>query len=257
MYAWRARFGLIKPTHRGKTFAFWYQHAPDGVEIIPTFIGFRSGRRDSFESAFARAEELAEDLKEVGCDLISVSGTPPFLLKGLDFERQWAASLSQKIGLPVLTPMEPHALALKALGARKVACATYYGDELNRAIVDYFAHFGIEALIMGGFSLSGQSEGLYATPLLALDDVSAIQVYQYCKRGLQKLGTSVDAIYINGGGWDVAPVIDALENDLKVKVVWALAAEMWLAYWKAAISNPIPNCGSLLRDGYEPPRSSV
>ena len=32
MYAWRARIGLIKPTHRGKSFHFWYDHAPDGVE---------------------------------------------------------------------------------------------------------------------------------------------------------------------------------------------------------------------------------
>jgi len=36
MYAWRARIGLIKPTHRGKSFAFWYKHAPDGVELVPT-----------------------------------------------------------------------------------------------------------------------------------------------------------------------------------------------------------------------------
>ena len=32
MYAWRARIGLIKPTHRGKSFHFWYDHAPDGKE---------------------------------------------------------------------------------------------------------------------------------------------------------------------------------------------------------------------------------
>ena len=38
---------------------------------------------------FERAEEIAVQLKEVGCDIIAVSGTPPFLLKGLEFERQW------------------------------------------------------------------------------------------------------------------------------------------------------------------------
>ena len=86
---------------------------------------------------------MAVQLKEVGCDIIAVSGTPPFLLKGLDFERQWAADLSAKIGLPVVTPMEPHAIALQALGARTVAVATYYGQELNQAIVNYFSRFGI------------------------------------------------------------------------------------------------------------------
>ena len=90
MVAWRARIGLIKPTHRGKSFAYWYKNAPEGVEIVPTFIGFRSEKRESFLEGFKRAEELAVQLKDVGCDIVSVSGTPPFLLKGLDFERQYA-----------------------------------------------------------------------------------------------------------------------------------------------------------------------
>src|SRR5919201_5332179 len=141
MVAWRARIGLIKPTHRGKSFAFWYKNAPEGVEIVPTFIGFRSEKRESFLEGFKRAEALAVQLKEVGCDIIAVSGTPPFLLKGLDFERQWAADLSEKTGLPVVTPMEPHAIALQAMGARKVAGAGGFGNEKNRGMGEYFSPF--------------------------------------------------------------------------------------------------------------------
>ena len=70
---------------------------------------------------------------------------------------------------------------------------------------------------------------------------------------MQRLGRSVDAIYINGGGWDVAPVIDTLEQDLRRPVVWALAAEMWLAYQTLGISNPVPDCGRLLREDIPPP----
>src|SRR3954452_5562896 len=108
MYAWRARIGLIKPTHRGKSFHFWYDHAPAGVEIVPTFVGFRRSDRQTFEKGFGRIEEIADDLKAVGCQLISLSGTPPVLLKGLDFEREWRDRLSEKIGLPVVSQMEPH-----------------------------------------------------------------------------------------------------------------------------------------------------
>lgn len=252
MYAWRARIGLIKPTHRGKTFAFWYKYAADGVEIVPTFIGFRSGHKDKFLEGFQRAEEIAVQLKEVGCDIIQISGTPPFLLKGLDFERQWAADLSRKIGLPVVTAVEPHAIALKALGVKKVALATYFGDELNQAIVNHFSRFGLESFIMPGFSGTGQTEALYTTPLLRLDDVSYMDVYRHCKRGVQSLGTSVDAIYINGGGWDAAPAVQVLEDDLKVKVVWAIAAEMWLTYQRLAIDLRLQGCGSLFSGNYQP-----
>lgn len=253
MYAWRGRIGLIKPTHRGKTFAFWYKYAADGVEIVPTFIGFRSGHKDKFLEGFQRAEEIAVQLKEVGCDIIQISGTPPFLLKGLDFERQWASDLSKKIGLPVVTAVEPHPVALKAMGVKKVALATYFGDELNQAIVKHFSRFGLQSVIIPGFSGTGQTEALYTTPLLRLDDVSYMDVYRHCKRGVQNLATPVDAIYINGGGWDAAPAVQLLEDDLNIKVVWAIAAEMWLTYHKLAIDIRLQGCGSLFSGNYRPP----
>src|SRR5438132_6238056 len=218
MVAWRARIGLIKPTHRGKSVAHSYKHAPEGVEIVSTFIGCCSEKRESLLEGFKKAEALAVQLKEVGCDIVSVSGTPPFLLKGLDYERHWAADLSAKIGLPVVTPIEPHAIALQTLGARKVAVATYYGNELNQAIVNYFSRFGLQSELMPGLSMTGESSGLYTTSLLALDEVSHMDVYRHCKRAL----ASRRAV-INGGGWDAAPAIDYLERDLKIKVVWALA----------------------------------
>jgi len=46
--------------------------------------------------------------------------------------------------------------------------------------------------------------------------------------------------------------VQLLEDDLQVKVVWALAAEMWLTYHKLAISNPLQGCGSLFSGNYHP-----
>lgn len=254
MYAWRARIGLIKPTHRGKVFAFWYKRAPDGVELIPTFIGFRTSNRQTFENSFERAEQLAADLKAAGCDIIAVSGTPPVLLKGLDFEREWGDRLSQKLGIPVVTQMEPHALALVAMGIKRVAIATYYGDELNDAIVRYFRRFDIEGIVMGGFQqAAGSGEALYTTSLQGLDDVSYMQVYQYCKRGFRSLDRPVDGLYVNGGGWDAVPAIDVLETDLGTHVVFALAAEMWMTFGQLAIGLDVNDCGALLRNRYPVP----
>lgn len=119
MYAWRARIGLINPTHRGKAFAFWYNRMPAGVEIVPTFIGFRSSDRQTFEQGFGRAMQLAEDLKFAGCDIIAISGTLLVLLKGLDFEREFATGWRRRSACG--DAMEPHALALQAMGIARVA----------------------------------------------------------------------------------------------------------------------------------------
>jgi arylmalonate decarboxylase len=248
MYAWRARVGIVNPTHRGKVFALWYKTAPEGVEIIPTFVGFRTSERQTFEAGFERAAALAAELKAAGCDIVVVSGTPPVLLKGLDYEREWRDRLAQQLCIPVISQMEPHALALAAMGIRRVAIATYYGDELNQAIVDYFRRFDIEGVLLGGFQhAAGSGQALYTTSLKALDDVSWIEVYRYCRRGWRDLGRAVDGLYINGGGWDAVPAVKPLEDDLQTKVVFAQAAEIWLLYRTLGIGVSAPYLGAILR----------
>ncbi len=68
--------------------------------------------------------------------------------------------------------------------------------------------------------MSGEHSGLYTTSLKALHEVSYVDVYRHCKKALLNM-PSVDAVYINGGGWDAAPAIESLERDLKkAKSFW-------------------------------------
>jgi len=251
VFAWRGRVGLVSPTQRGKVLHYWYRQAPDGVEIVPAVIGFRRGERAQFTAGLDRAVELAVELRDLGCDVIAVSGTPPFLLGGLDFEREWGQRLATKLGCPVVTAMEPGALALQTIGARRVAVATYYGPELNQAIAGCFARFGIESALLDGFSLTGEHEGLYTTPLRALDDAGWMDVYRYCRAGVRSLAGKVDALYINGAGWDLVPAIDLLERDLGLPVISAPNAEEWLVYRRLGISHRLEGVGVLMREHYD------
>jgi len=113
-----------------------------------------------------------------------------------------------------------------------------------------FGAFGMESAILGGFSLTGEREGLYTTPLRALDDASYADVYRYCKEGVRRLGEPVDALYINGAGWDYVPAIDLLERDLRLPVISATNAEMWLAYRRMGISHRVEGVGTLMREYY-------
>lgn len=249
----RVRLGLVKPgaTAGRENVTFWKSHAPEGVEIRSAELGYRRGDRETFDGGWDRAARLAAGLAEEGCALIVVSGTPLFLLGGLEEERRWRKALSERIGVPVVTAMESHARALEALDAGAVAVATYYGHELNEAIATYLAHFDIEAVLLGGFSFTGEGEGLFSTPMHAQGAISQEDVYNFCAEGVRRSGRRVDAIYINGAGWDVAPVIDKLEADLGADVVWGPVAEIWLTYRILGISNPQPDCGALLREDKE------
>lgn len=248
--SWRGHIGLIKPTRRGKSFAFWYKNIPRGIECAPAVIGYRSGRKDSFaaEGSFGRARDLCVELAGIGCDVLVVSGSPPFILTGPDYERKWRLDVEGSVGVPVVTGMAPHVVAARMLGVSRIAAATYYGSELNRGIEEYFGAFGIECVALPGLKGSANTEGLYTTSMRGLDFVSAEEVYKHCKRAVLALDEPVDGLYINGGGWDAGPVVGLLEEDLGMPVVWAMAAEMWLALTCLDISDPVASYGRILAD---------
>lgn len=248
--SWRGHIGLIKPTRRGKSFAFWYNNLPIGIECAPAVIGYRSGNKESFVAgeSFQRARDLCIELAGIGCDALVVSGSPPFILSGADYERAWRLEVQRSVAVPLVTGMASHVVAARVLGLRRVASATYYGAELNRGIEDYFKSFGIECVGLPGLQASTNSEGLYTTSMRALDFVSAEDVYKHCKRTVLELDEPVDGLYINGGGWDAGPVIGLLEEDLRIPVIWAMAAEMWLALTFLRVADPIAHYGRILSD---------
>jgi maleate cis-trans isomerase len=139
------------------------------------------------------------------------------------------------------------------MGAKRVAIASYYGVELNDAIVRYLAHFGLDGVPMGGYGSGADGEALYTTSLSTLDSVSFREVYRYCKEGFLALGDSVDALYINGAGWEAAPAISYLERDLDTTVIYGLSAELWATYAAVTIRNPVEGLGALLSGRYAVP----
>jgi len=248
VFAWRGRIGLIQPTHRGKSFHYWYRLAPPGVEIVPTFIGFRRGEREAFERAFDKAEEIAASLVEVGANIIAIGGLPPFALKGYEFDSAWTERISSRLGVPVVTPMQACALALRTLGVRRVALASYFGEELAAALATYFSNFGLDSIVLEGYRRGQESEGLFSTPLMSLDDVSKEQVYRYCRDAVLPRRSEVDGLFVAGSGWDATPMVEHLESDLGIPVVISLLAQEWLALRRLHVAVPMEGYGSLWRD---------
>ncbi|MPZ87307.1 MAG: hypothetical protein GEU81_04360 [Nitriliruptorales bacterium] len=261
-YGWRARIGVIKATYRPKNFSYWFDTAPAGVEVVPAAIGFRKGEKRGFLESFERAEELAHTLRDAGCELVIVHGAPPFILRGREFEAQWRETVQASLGIPFLTPMQPHVWALKSLGVKKVLAFTYYGDELNDGLQRYLEEEGIEAVMAGGLRHDDQEEGLYSTPLKTLDRVDFGEFYRYCKASYARLGEeakSIECFYVNGSGWDAGAAVMPLEQDLKVPVLWPQAMYMWATYSALDICNQREGYGRFIEQwpALTPPRGAA
>lgn len=54
MYAWRGLVGLVKPTYRTGSLERFIRLMPDGVGVIPRYVGVRTGSEKEFQEGLSR-----------------------------------------------------------------------------------------------------------------------------------------------------------------------------------------------------------
>ena len=62
MANWRGTVGVIKPTYHSGSLAELIKLLPEGIEVIPLFVGFQEGTREEFSSALPTIEAKLEEL---------------------------------------------------------------------------------------------------------------------------------------------------------------------------------------------------
>jgi len=98
---WRARIGHVAPS-RGDVFVYeFYRVLPDGFMILNTTGTIRRLVDDHLERQLERIEEATVDLAECGAEFIIIGGSPIFTRLGIGSDREIAAKLEAKVGVPV------------------------------------------------------------------------------------------------------------------------------------------------------------
>jgi maleate isomerase len=235
--SWRGVLGCIKPTMRPGSLEELIRMLPEGIGVIPLFLGIKEGTTDEFKRAVTPFEPLVAQLAELGCDLIHPEGAPPFMLLGHKGEADVLKKWEKKYKVPLFTSGTNHVRALKALKAKRVVGATYFTGKIN----DLFANYFVEA----GFDMLGM-EGIDA-PFDKIGHLSSHEVYAHVKRVFLK-HRKADAIYLLGSGWRVLPIIDLLEQDLGVPVVHPVPARCWEIQHRLSIRQPVSGYGRLLAE---------
>jgi maleate isomerase len=235
--SWRGVLGCIKPTMRPGSLEELIRMLPEGIGVIPLFLGIKHGTTDEFKRSVAPFEPLVAQLAELGCDLIHPEGAPPFMLLGYKGEAEVLKKWEKKFKVPMFTSGTNHVRALQALKARKIVGATYFTGPIN----DLFAKYFVEA----GFDVLGM-EGIDA-PFDQIGQLSSHEVYAHVKRAFLK-HRKAQAIYLLGSGWRVLPVIDMLEQDLGVPVVHPVPARCWEIQHRLSIRQPVAGFGRLLAE---------
>jgi maleate cis-trans isomerase len=99
---------------------------PDGVCVVPRYIGIRAGTEKEFEDTLAIADQRVGELAELKVDLALLQGAPPYMLRGVEFDREYTRGLEKKHGIRVMSTTMVQIEALKLLGVKRMVGLTYF-----------------------------------------------------------------------------------------------------------------------------------
>jgi maleate isomerase len=234
--SWRGMVGVIKPTRRPGSLEELVRMLPDGIGVLPLMLDIRAGTLEEFRAAIPRYEAMVADLAGDGADLIVCCGAPPFMLLGPREEARLVRRWERRYKTPIQTHPMTHVAALRAVGARSFVGASYSALQ-NEIVVRYMREAGFAIADMKPLDV----------PFHEVGRLSPETVYAHIKRMFLAAG-GADAVYLQGGGWRIASIIEPLERDLGVPVVHAVAADCWHIQRHLRVRAPRAGYGRLLAE---------
>ena len=125
-----------------------------GVTFVPKGVGVRSLTPAGYDPAMAAILPAAEQLAARGVDAIMVIGTSLTFYKGYDAHEALLERVRAATGLPVSTMSAAVVEGLRAVGARRIAVATAYADEVNARLRAFLTRAGFEVASLEAFGLT-------------------------------------------------------------------------------------------------------
>jgi maleate isomerase len=209
---------------------------PEGIGIVPLLLNFKTGSSAEFAKAIPQYEQFVAELAEQGVDLIIVAGAPPFMLLGYEGEDKLIREWENKYKTQIVTDPQMQVAGLRAMKIKRFIGASYSALQ-NRIVLDYMAQAGLESVAMEPIDV----------PFDRVAQISTEMLYAHVK-SLFRTHPGADGIYIQGGGWQTARVVEMLEQDLQVPVVHATVCQAWQIHKRLRVRETAPGYGRLLTE---------
>jgi len=129
-----------------------------------------------------------------------------------------------------------HVAGLRAMKIKKFIGASYSALQ-NNIVLDYMTAAGFKALAMEPINV----------PFDQVAQISVETLYAHVKR-LYRRHREADGVYIQGGGWQTARVVQLLENDIGIPVVHATICQAWQIHKQLEVRETKPGYGRLLAE---------
>ncbi|MBI2987677.1 MAG: hypothetical protein HYY45_13010 [Deltaproteobacteria bacterium] len=235
--SWRGVVGLVKPTMRPGSLEEFIRLLPEGIGVLPLFLGIQRGTEEEFRGVLKAFEEKVEELAQLKVDLVHPEGAPPFMVQGYKGEGRIVKEWQEKYRVPIVTAGMTQVEALRILKAKKILGVTYFTGKINDTFSRYFVEAGFDVLAMEGISVAFEDVGR----------LSSQEVYAHTRKAFLK-HRGADAVYMLGSGWRTLDIISMLEQDLQVPVVHPVPARVWAIQNRLHVRQPAKGYGRLLEE---------
>jgi maleate isomerase len=176
-----------------------------------------------------RLEQASEELADGGASVVTFACTTGSLIRGPGFDRELVARMEGASGVRATTTSTALVAALEAIGARSVAVATPYVDELNDLEARFLEAHGFEVTAIRGLGIETDPEITLVpyerTRELVLETVAE--------------GGEPDAVFISCTGLPTLALLDGLEAELGKPVISSNAVTIWHTLALAGVQSPL------------------
>jgi maleate cis-trans isomerase len=156
--SWRGLVGMIKPTMRPGSLENNIRLLPEGIGIIPLYLGVYGGSETGFRKATGEYERLIEQLVEQRVDVISAGGEPPFMMQGVKGEAATVRKWEAKYKVPILSTGRNAVAGLRAMKVKNMILIRATAWDRKGWIAKYFKEAGFNFL--GAHAIDATWEGI-------------------------------------------------------------------------------------------------
>jgi arylmalonate decarboxylase len=235
----RPLLGLIAPPAD-------YPIPPEGLALYDAAIrftviglGLKTMTPDGYDSVIDKIVPSAVELKKRGATAIDLLGTSLTFYRGAAFNEKLLNDIRTATGLKATSMSTAVIDGLRAVGAKRVAAATAYNEEVNRRLNRFLNESGFEVLTMKGLGLE------------AIGDPGKVTQAELQKfsAGVFRQAPKADALLVSCGGLRTLEILAPLEKDCSVPVVSSLPHALWAGMRLLGLRVKTPGYGRLLANG--------
>jgi arylmalonate decarboxylase len=208
----------------------------DTLEFVVETLGLETMTPDGYDAVVDRIGPTAARLAERGVEAIMLMGTSLSFYRGEAFNQTLTDGMRDASGLPAATMSTAIIDGLKAVGARRIAAATAYNDEVNGRLRAFLEEHDFDVLVVRGLGIE------------AVEDIFSVTQPQLIDFGADVFAsaTGAEAILVSCGGLRTLEILDPLEQRCDVPVVSSTPHALFLGAQLLGLSGIVPGYGRLL-----------